>query len=463
MTNWSSLKTIAAALEGGYRSAAEIAADCIALAERTNPSLRSFITVAVEHALAQAERADARRRAGRVLGPLDGIPYAAKDMFETRGIRTTGGSMVLEDNVPNRSGATICMLEAGGAVLIGKTNLHEFAYAATGENSWTGTVVNPRDETRLAGGSSSGSAAAVAAGIVPFALGTDTGGSVRVPAALCGVAGYKPSYGLISLEGVIPYCWSLDHGGVLATSVEDLEVVVRHIAKLPSTTMTGTSPRVALVEGSEHKCEPAVRAAFLATTEHLLRSGMTFGAIELPDQSEARTVSLAIQLAEAGAYHGPNLASFGDRFGADVRTGMVVGQLLSAEKYIECKRLMRTYRRSFAQAMQAFDVLLTPACPVTAPQVGTVELDIAGQAFPIGDALTLFTSFFNLVGAPALVLPIALSSRGLPVAVQIVGAPGFDAKLFEIALAIENICRKSICHCGSDAAVPLAGLAGKKR
>ncbi|WP_281060501.1 amidase, partial [Mesorhizobium sp. M2D.F.Ca.ET.140.01.1.1] len=141
---------------------------------------------------------------------------------------------MLENNVPERSAAAICMLEAAGAALIGKTNLHEFAFGATGENRWAGTVVNPHDETRLAGGSSSGSAAAVAAGIVPFALGTDTGGSVRIPAALCGIAGYKPSYGLISLDGVIPYCWSLDHAGVLATSVEDLELVVRQIAKLPS-------------------------------------------------------------------------------------------------------------------------------------------------------------------------------------------------------------------------------------
>lgn len=443
MTESRSIKTIAAALERGSRSAVEIVGECIAAAERTNPSLRSFITVTAEHALVQAAKADARRRAGRVLGPLDGIPYAAKDMFETRGIRTTGGSRVLENNFPNRSAATICMLDAAGAALIGKTNLHEFAYGATGENRWAGTVVNPHDETRLAGGSSSGSAAAVAAGIVPFALGTDTGGSVRVPAALCGIAGYKPSYGLISLDGVIPYCWSLDHAGVLATSVEDLELVVRQIAKLPLAKIPRASLRVALVEGCEQKCELAVRDAFLATKEHMRRSGTTFGAIELPDQGEARTVSLVVQLAETVAYHGRNLASAGDRFGADMRGGMVLGQLLSAEKYIHCKRLMGTYRQAFVQIMQTFDVLLTPACPITAPQVGTVEVDIAEQTTPIGNALTLFTSFFNLVGAPALVLPVASSSRGLPVAVQIVGAPGSDAQLFEIALMIENLCKKA--------------------
>lgn len=448
MTKSRSIKSIATALEDGSQSAVEIVGDCIAAAERTNPSLRSFITVAADHALLQARKADARRRAGRVLGPLDGIPYAAKDMFQTRGIRTTGGSRVLENNVPGRSAAAICLLDAAGAALIGKTNLHEFAYGATGENRWAGTVVNPHDETRLAGGSSSGSAAAVAAGIVPFALGTDTGGSVRVPAALCGIAGYKPSYGLISLDGVIPYCWSLDHAGVLATSVEDLELVVRQLAKLPPTTTPGAPLRVALVEGCEDKCEASVRDAYLATKEHMRRSGATFDAIELPDQSEARTVSLAIQLAETVAYHGPNLANAGDRFGADIRGGMLLGQLLSAEKYIQCKRLLGTYRREFAQTARTFDVLLTPACPTTAPQVGTVEVDIAGQTIPIGNALTLFTSFFNLVGAPALVLPVTSPSRGLPVAVQIVGAPGSDARLFEIALMIEMYARSPDPDCG---------------
>lgn len=181
--------------------------------------------------------------------------------------------------------------------------------------------------------------------------------------------------------------------------------------------------------------------AFLATKGHMRRLGAMFGAIELPDQSVARTVSLTIQLAETLTYHGPNRARARDRFGADMRGGMVLGQFLSAESYIQCKRMLGTYRRAFAQAMQMFDVLLTPACPIMAPQVGTVDVDIAGQTIPLGNALTLFTSFFNLVGAPALVLPVASPSGGLPVAVQIVGSPGSDSQLFGIALILENVCR----------------------
>ncbi|TIT81027.1 MAG: amidase, partial [Mesorhizobium sp.] len=266
---------------------------------------------------------------------------------------------------------------------------------------------------------------------------------VRIPAALCGIAGYKPSYGLISLDGVIPYCWSLDHAGVLATSVEDLELVVRQIAKLPSATPPGAAPRVALVNGCENKCDASVHDAFLATKTHIGRRGATFGTIALPDQSEARAVSLTIQLAETLAYHGPNLASARDRFGADMRGGIVMGQFLSAESYVQCKRVLSTYRRSFAQAMQTFEFLLMPTCPITAPEVGTIDVDIAGQTIPLGSALTMFTSFFNLVGAPVIVLPVASPSGGLPVSVQIIGAPGSDAQLFGVALRLESVCREA--------------------
>ncbi|RUV94693.1 MAG: amidase [Mesorhizobium sp.] len=438
MTELRSIRTTVAAFEDGSRSAVDIAHESIAAAERSNPSLRSFITVTAEHALTQARQADARRTTGCILGPLDGVPYAAKDMFETSGIRTTCGSRLLQTNVPETTAVAIRKLDAAGACLIGKTNLHEFAYGATGENGWAGTVVNPHDETRLAGGSSSGSAAAVAAGIVPFALGTDTGGSVRVPAALCGITGYKPSFGLISLDGVFPYCWSLDHAGVLTTCVEDLTTVARHIAMIPPA-LPPKGLRVGLVQGWEHKCEASVRGAFLAAKSHLLRSGATFAVAHLPDQAEARTVSLTIQLAETLTYHGPNLARARDHFGADMRSGMVLAQFISAESYIQCKRMLETYRRAFVNTMKAFDVLLTPACPITAPKIGTLEVRVAGQTMPIGNALTLFTSFFNLVGAPALVLPVSLQSRGLPVAVQLVGAPGSDAELFEIALMLERM------------------------
>jgi aspartyl-tRNA(Asn)/glutamyl-tRNA(Gln) amidotransferase subunit A len=437
-----SIRSSAADLSGGRVSAVELAEQSIALAERSNLRLKSFITISNDHALNQARASDRRRSEKQARGLLDGIPYAAKDLFETRGIRTTAGSKVLRDFVPDVSAAVIQQLDAAGALLIGKTNLHEFAYGATGENSWTGTAANPHDVTRLAGGSSSGSAAAVAAGIVPFALGTDTGGSVRVPAALCGIAGYKPTQGLVSLEGVIPYCWSLDHAGVLGRTVDDLVVVAECLDVVPAGSVEGQRPlgrlKIGVVPSWAERSEPAVRRAFAAAQEVLADGGATFAEVELPDQAEARTVSLTIQLAETLTYHGPNLRRAGDLFGADIRSGMVLGQFLSAESYIQCKRLIVAYAQSLRAIFDAVDLLLTPACPIVAPTIGTVNVSVGGVEMPVGNALTLFTSFFNLVGAPAVVLPVGSDERGLPVGVQLVGRTEDDARVLAAALALER-------------------------
>ncbi|KUM27005.1 amidase [Mesorhizobium loti] len=437
MTERNSIKRIAADLRNGSRTAVDVVQDSLSAAERLNPLHFSFITIISDLALAQAAMADDRRKYGKSRGPLDGIPYAAKDMFETRGVLTTGGSQVLKDNVPDRSAFVIRRLEEAGAILMGKTNQHEFAYGATGENGWSGTTVNPFDPTRLAGGSSGGSAAAVASGIVPFALGTDTGGSVRVPAALCGVAAFKPSFDRMSLEGVIPYCWSLDHAGVLANSVDDLELVTRHTMNLSSAGRPQTL-RVGIVKNWAEKSESPVYEGFLAAKSALEMMGATFTEIELPDQGEARTVSLTIQLAETLSYHGPNLARARSCFGIDMLSGMALGQFLSAESYIHCKRMLEIYDRAFAETMKAVDVLLTPACPVTAPKVGTVNVDVGGQSLPVGNALTLFTSFFNLVGVPALVIPMHQDNSRLPVSVQLVGARDSDAELLAIACLLES-------------------------
>lgn len=442
MNERTSIKQIAADLRNGSRSAVDVLEGSLSAAERLNPLHFSFITIIRELALEQAAMADDRRRAGKSLGPMDGIPYAVKDMFETRGVLTTGGSQVLKDNVPDKSAFVIQRLEEAGAIVMGKTNQHEFAYGATGENGWSGTTLNPFDLTRLAGGSSGGSAAAVAAGIVPFAFGTDTGGSVRVPAALCGVTAFKPSFGRMSLQGVIPYCWSLDHAGVFANCVEDLALVTRHTMGLSSTT-TPRALRVGIVKDWSERGEPPVYEAFLAAKSSLECLGATFTEIELPDQGEARTVSLTIQLAETLVYHGPNLARARSCFGDDILSGMALGQFLSAESYIQCKRMREIYKRGFAEIMRAVDFLLTPACPVTAPKVGTVNVDVGGQSLPVGNALTLFTSFFNLVGAPALVLPVHQDKSRLPVSVQLVGGRHSDAELLAVASVLENALEDS--------------------
>ena len=438
MKDLRSIHDLSTGLDAGDWSAVELIEVALATAERLDPSLRAFITLAHEEALEEARASDARRRVGRRLGPLDGIPYAAKDIFLTRGIRTTAGSRVLQDWVPEGSARLVEQLAEGGAVMIGKTNLHEFAYGATGRNAFTGTAVNPHEHARLAGGSSSGSACAVAAGIVPFALGTDTGGSVRVPAALCGVVGYKPSFGRLSLDGATPFCWSLDHAGLIAGHVEDIVLLADSLGSADAAPSPSPPRVIGVVPAWTEQADPAVRRGLAQAQAIMAREGVRFVEVELPDQLEARTVSLTIQLAEALAYHGPNLRRVGSDFGADIRSGLVAGQFLPAESYVQSQRMVVGYRRTMRALFDGIDALLLPACPVAAPLVEATEVMVAGRAMPVGNALTLFTSFFNLVGMPAIVLPSGRDADGLPVGVQLVGACEADAAVLALALRLEH-------------------------
>ncbi|WP_069269092.1 amidase [Paraburkholderia nodosa] len=434
------LRDMSHALAIGDATSSEIVAHSLALAEATNSWLKSLITLTSECGWAQAAAADDRRRRGQPRGLLDGVPYVAKDVFNTAGIRTTAGSRVYAEHYPKEDSVAVRKLADAGAVLVGKANMHEFAYGATGENQFTGTTVNPWDRRRLAGGSSGGSAAAVAAGIVPFALGTDTGGSVRVPAALCGVTGFKPSFGLFDSTGVIPFCWTLDHVGVIAASADDVSIVTGWLTDLnvfepvdsERSLRVGVLPEAALV------LEPSVRAGYKSAIAALRGLGATFHEIELPDAAESRTVSLTIQLAEALAYHSPLIGASVDKYGADVRSGFVLGQQLPAESYVQCQRLLTEYRGTFSRQFDDVDLILTPTCPIVAPETGSNRVPIGDQLYPIGNALTLYTSFFNLVGAPAIALPAGADDKGLPVSVQLVGAAGADKWVLQLARRLEK-------------------------
>ncbi|TCG01048.1 amidase [Paraburkholderia strydomiana] len=434
------VRDMVAALSCGDATAREVVNNSVELAEGNNAWLKSLITVTSERASLEAKAADERRRSGEIRGMLDGVPYVAKDVFETEGIRTTAGSKVLAEHVPRKDAALIRKLTDAGAALVGKANMHEFAYGATGENRFSGTTVNPWDERRLAGGSSGGSAAAVAAGIVPFALGTDTGGSVRVPAALCGVAGFKPTFGLLDATGVIPFCWTLDHAGIIAGSADDISVVADCLTDLDifGGESSLRSLRIGLPTAWTSLLEPGVREGYERAIAALRASGATFHDVDLPDHAESRTVSLTIQLAEALAYHSSLIASSGEHYGADIRSGFVLGQQLSAESYVQCQRLLTAYRKSFKELFKDIDAILTPTCPIVAPETGSTRIPIGEELFPVGNALTLFTSFFNLVGAPAIALPAGRNESGLPVSVQLIGAPNKDKEILKLARHLER-------------------------
>jgi aspartyl-tRNA(Asn)/glutamyl-tRNA(Gln) amidotransferase subunit A len=436
-----SVRDTAAALSRREITAMSLLEHSLAVVNETNPTLKSFISLSVERARRRAAESDRRLADGAGIGPLDGLPFAVKDVFETTDLNTTAGSRAFANRRAGQDAAAITALEAAGAVLVGKTNLHEFAYGATGENAWSGTVPHPHDPTRLAGGSSSGSAAAVAVGAVYAALGTDTGGSVRVPAALCGLVGYKPSFGAISLEGTIPFCWSLDHGGILTRTVEDLVPFATCLAGLPAAAPDHDRPRalrIGVVDGWVEDAEPDAAHAFEQALAAFRALGASLIRIALPDRGEARTVSLVLQLSEALAFHGPHLARAGHLYGADVRSGLVLAQYLPAAAYVQCKRFVTDYRRVLASRFESVDLILTPTCPIVAPLIGTREVRIGGASVPLGNALTLFTSLFNLTGSPALSLPAARNRDGLALGVQLIGPAKGDAKLIDAALALER-------------------------
>ncbi len=435
-------------------SAAELCELFLARVERHNARSKAFIEVREAGAKAVATARD-REITGGKGGPLAGIPYALKDLIDVKGLRTTAGSRVLHDNVAQEDAACVQALNRNGGVLLGKTNLHEFAYGATGENETYGTPVNAYDETRLACGSSSGSAAAVAYGLCPFALGTDTGGSVRVPAVLNGLVGLKPTLGRISTRGVIPYCWSFDHLGIISRTVADaamvLEAVAGHDPLDPASVQQPVAPyskatsreiaglKVGVPDSFYfERADPEILAASERVLRYLEAAGATLKKVPMPSMAHCRTVSLAVQMPEALSYHSRYLEQRGDLYSRDFRAGLALGQCLLAEHYVRAKRSVELYRRQTSAIFDDVDVLVTPATPVIAPKRGTVKVKLGGVEEAVGNAVTRYTTFFNMTGHPAITLPVGLHSEGLPMGIQIVARHFDEETLLAAASLIED-------------------------
>ena len=406
--------------------------------ERLNDHSKAFINTDFETALQRAKQVDNTSP----INGLSGIPYACKDLFDVKGIATTAGSKVLQDNIANEDAEVIAHLNNAGAVYLGKNNLHEFAYGATGENDLYGTVPNPFDPTRLAGGSSSGSAAAVGYGLCSAALGTDTGGSVRAPAALCGLVGFKPTYGRISTEGVIPYCWTLDHVGTFTRCVEDAATIFAVLdSQVPGNLLLPDSKELTLGIPETFFFEHT-DTQILQSVEELIgkltQIGVKFRKVTMPSMEFTRTVSLTVQMPEALSYHSRYLETRGELYSQDFRAGLALGQNLLAEQYVRAKRFIESYRRDTDKAFAGIDALITPATPAIAPKIGVTEVSTGDYAEPAGNAITRYTSFFNMTGHPAITLPCGMHSEGLPIAVQLVGKHFRDEALLGMAGLIEN-------------------------
>ena len=409
-------------------------ADRIATLKATS---KAFIAVDIDRACARAESLTIAPGDN----PLKGIPYACKDLFDVKGMATTGGSRVLADNIAEHDADVVTRMNQAGAIFIGKNNLHEFAYGATGENTLYGTTPNPYDQSRLAGGSSSGSAAALGYGLCAAALGTDTGGSVRAPAALCGLVGFKPTFGRISTEGVIPFSWTLDHVGTFTRSAADTALLFNILCdKLQAPTLAKLEGlRIGIPEGFFfERADTEILDSIERLMNFLRDTGAQLKPVAMPSMEHSRTVSLTVQMPEALSYHNRYLEQRGHLYSQDFRAGLALGQCLLAEQYIRAKRFIESYRRDMDKVFGEVDLLLTPATPVIAPKIGTVEVTLDGQAEPAGNAITRYTSFFNMTGHPAITLPCGMHSEGLPIAAQLIGKHYGDEQLIATATLIES-------------------------
>ena len=425
------IEEAAAKLRAREVSAVELAEESLRRTREAQPRLNAFITITEDLALNQARRADAELARGVDRGPLHGIPYALKDLFATRGIRTTCGSKIFADRIPDHDSEVFRALTEAGAVLMGKTGMHEFAYGITNDNPHFGPIRNPHDTTRIPGGSSGGSGVAVAADLVFFAMGTDTGGSIRIPASYCGCVGLKPTYGLVSRSGVFPLGLSLDHVGPLTRTVRDAALVMNVIAAShPGTPQAGR--RIGVPENFFNDgLAPEVAAAYEQTLRTAESIGFRLVPITVADPAEINAIGRIILLCEAAAVLKPWLDRRDD-FGADVLALLDQGLLVSATDYIDARRLRRLYRKRWAELWDRVDVVLTPTTPIQAPPIGSGK---------VGDEdvrliSTRFVRPFNVLGIPALSVPLRTSS--LPVGIQVIGQPFQEGAIFEIAELLEH-------------------------
>jgi aspartyl-tRNA(Asn)/glutamyl-tRNA(Gln) amidotransferase subunit A len=419
-------------------------AGCLEQIAAADPTINAFITVMADAALAQARQLDDALRSGRHRGPLHGIPIAIKDVFDVAGTPTTAASRVREGHLATRDAVAVARLREAGAVFIGKTNLHEFALGPTNEDSAYGPVRHPLDETRIAGGSSGGSAAAVAAGMAIAAIGTDTGGSVRIPAALCGIVGLKPALGEIPLDGTVALSTTTDHIGPLCRSVEDAAVLYDVMRGLEPARPEPCAPRglrfgipreyflslmdSQVADGFEHLCQ-------------LLRDqGAELDEVSIPHAGEIAAVYTHIVLAEAAALHGATIENQPDAYTPNVRARIEMGRYILAEDYVRALQGRDRLTREVDTALSGRESLLLPTIPIPAPRIGTVTVKFGTAEEPVRNVLLRLTQLFNITGHPALTLPCGTTREGLPIGVQVVGSrmAGTGA-ILQVAAGIERM------------------------
>ncbi len=408
--------------------------------EQYDEHLRAFITVDAEGALAAAHAADTLAGSQRTQ-PLHGVPVAVKDNIATRGLRTTGGSRVLADWVPERDAPVVRRLKQAGAVIVGKANLHEFAYGGTCTNVEFGAVRNPWNPEHVPGGSSGGSAVAVAAGLCAAALGTDTAGSVRLPASQCGVVGLKPTYGRTSIRDVLPLAWSLDHVGPITRTVEDAGLLLDVLAETPvrSRSTEGIAglrlglPRDYFFDSVQTDVLEAVERAL----EVLHDLGAILVDVEWPAVHLSNSATWTIILAEASAFHRPWFRAHPDRYAPETRANLELGELLPAGDYVQAQRVRTVLQQQARDLHEQVNALVTPMLAISPPRIGQTTVEVGGKVKEINPVFIRLADPFNLTGQPAISVPCGFGRDGLPIGLQIAAAPGAEHTVLRVASAYE--------------------------
>lgn len=405
--------------------------------ERTN----AFILVDADGARAAARTADDERRRGIDRGPLHGMPISIKDLIDVAGQPTTAASRVRAGHVADRDATVVQRLRDAGAVLIGKTNLHEFALGTTSEESAFGAVRNPHDLSRSAGGSSGGSAAAVATGMGMAAIGSDTGGSIRIPSAACGVVGLKPSIGEVPTDGVVPLCVTFDHVGPIARSVADAANIWSVLAAKPAH-VESPEPRDVILGGLGDYftalLDADVRAAFGSAIEHLRASGVCFTPRRVAGTNDIVDTYINISLPEAAHWHSPTIDARADDYQLPVRERLDRGRKISAVDYLRARDTRIALRTAVDAALEGCSALVLPTLPIVAPVRGSSDVAMDnGERLPVRAAMLRLTQLFNMTGHPAISLPVP--TNGLPVGLQLVGRREKTVELLTVAAVCERV------------------------
>ncbi len=443
---------IACAVRSRRVTAHLIATAALAHIEATNPAINAFTSVTADRALAEAAAIDAALSAGRDPGPLAGVPYAVKNLFDLSGVVTLAGSKINRSNPPALADClAVSRLKDAGALCLGALNMGEYAYDFVTENTHYGPTKNPRDLTRSAGGSSGGSAAAVSANLVPFALSTDTNGSIRVPASFCGIWGLKPTYGRLPRTGSVPFVESLDHIGPHARSVADLSAVYDQLQG-HSPTDAACHPRP--VEPTQHLLDDGISGLRIATLGGYFQNNLsplarrailtvadalnTRAHAELPSVAEARAAAFVISASEGGQHHLARLKTRAADFDPIARDRFLAGALMPAAWYLHAQRFRAWYREQVRELFRHHDILLAAATPVPATTLGQETMTLDGQTFPVRPNLGLHTQPISFVGLPVVAAPLHLPGE-LPIAVQLIAAPWREDLALRVARQLEKL------------------------